>query len=426
MKNLYTIILALFISASLFAQNRSINTGDGSFDNPYDVATAIANNTGANVWVNGFIVGNVETNVDPYEANLSAPFATATNLYIAASASETDTTQMLIVQLSSGDLRNNTNLVDNPSNLGEEIKFRGDLEAYFTVPGLKSTDGYWLNGAGINPEEPADVVILGTSEVVNTLNSTFDDAVANENYATSGWLNVNKLGERHWIGKEFDENSYLQFSGYGATYTNLESWIITPGVNLTADHVFTFDTKVGYYRHDALTVYVSTDFDGTPQHVFSSTWNDITPSGLPTEPTDSYGEFENFTVDLSAYNGQTVYVMFKYVGDNENNTTTVQIDNVFISNNVGVKNIEQNNTELAIYPNPSNGTARIDYQVAERSDIDVSIYSLNGELIQTIVSSTKDKGSYSANVNNTLEAGTYLVKVQTESSVKVQKLVIIK
>ena len=427
MKNFYMIVLALFISAISFGQgSRNMTTGDGSFDDPFDVATAISNNVGADVWVNGFIVGNIEVGTDNL-ANLQAPFTTATNLYIAASASETDTTQMLIIQLSTG-VRDQTNLVDNPANLGEEIKFRGDLQAYFSVAGLKSTDGYWLNGAGINPELPADIVIKGTSEVISSLNETFDGAVSNEDYAIGGWLNANKLGERYWIGKDYESNFYIQFSGYGATYNTLESWIITPGVNLTAAHVFSFDMKVGYWKHDALTVYVSTDFDGAPQHLFSSTWNDITPSGLPTEPTSGYGDtYTNFTVDLSAYNGQTVYVMFKYVGDNDQNTTTVQLDNVLISNNVNVEELNSNNTALSVYPNPSTGNVKINYQVNKQSNVDVSIYSINGDLVETITSTVVEKGNYSVNWTNTkLQAGTYFVKVKTNDSVEVKKLVLLK
>jgi hypothetical protein len=426
MKNVYIFVLALIISASAFAQeNRAVTVGDGSFDSPFDVATAVSNNVGTNVWVNGFIVGNIEVGADNL-ANLSAPFTTNTNLYIAASASETDTTQMLIVQLSTG-VRDATNLVDNPGNLGQEIKFRGDLQAYFTVAGLKSTDGYWMNGAGINPELPADLVVLGTSAVVPTLNATFADAVADQDYLSAGWLNINMLGERYWIGKEFDGNQYLQFSGYGATYDNLESWIVTPGVDLTASHVFSFDTKVGYWKHAALTVYVSVDFDGSNGSLFSATWNDITPAGLPTEPTSGYGDWENFEVDLSAYNGQTVYVMFKYTGDNSNNTTTVQIDNVLISNNVSVNEVNNSNAELTLYPNPSQGAVKIDYSVEQASNVKISIYALNGQLVETVLSEEKAQGSYSLNWSNaSLQSGTYIVKVKTGNTVKVNKLVLTK
>ncbi len=46
------------------------------------------------------------------------------------------------VQLPSGSIRTELNLKDHPENLGKKIQITGSLEAYFSVPGLKSPTKY--------------------------------------------------------------------------------------------------------------------------------------------------------------------------------------------------------------------------------------------------------------------------------------------
>ncbi|WP_370221689.1 DUF6359 domain-containing protein [Cytobacillus sp.] len=102
------------------------------------VAEAIANNNGT-ATVEGYIVGTT-ANGPKYTHN--APFAVETNLAIADSASETDPSKILPVQLPNNSIRAELNLADNPENLGKKVQITGSLEAYFTVPGLKSPTAY--------------------------------------------------------------------------------------------------------------------------------------------------------------------------------------------------------------------------------------------------------------------------------------------
>ena len=46
------------------------------------------------------------------------------------------------VQLPSGSIRTELNLKDHPENLGKKVQITGSLEAYFSVPGLKSPSNY--------------------------------------------------------------------------------------------------------------------------------------------------------------------------------------------------------------------------------------------------------------------------------------------
>ena len=112
------------------------------------VAEAIENNTGT-ATVKGFIVGTVVSSGGNYD--LEAPFTSATNLAIADSPDETDPAKILSVQLPSGSVRTGLNLVDNPANYKAEVTITGSLEAYFSVPGLKSPTAYTILSEGEAP-----------------------------------------------------------------------------------------------------------------------------------------------------------------------------------------------------------------------------------------------------------------------------------
>ncbi|MBG9588227.1 DUF6359 domain-containing protein [Cytobacillus firmus] len=102
------------------------------------VAEAIADNNGT-ATVEGYIVG---TTANGPKYTHTGPFSVNTNLAIADSPSETDPSKILPVQLPNNSIRTELNLKDNPDHLGKKVQITGSLEAYFTVPGLKSPTAY--------------------------------------------------------------------------------------------------------------------------------------------------------------------------------------------------------------------------------------------------------------------------------------------
>ncbi len=115
--------------------------GNGEAATPFTADQVIAGATGTGVWMTGYIVGAVNDK-SISDAAFAAPFSLKTNLLIAASATETDVTKCVPVQLPAGALRDALNLVDNVGNLGKQITLQGNLESYFTKNGMKSTSKY--------------------------------------------------------------------------------------------------------------------------------------------------------------------------------------------------------------------------------------------------------------------------------------------
>ena len=110
---------------------------DGTEAKPYTVAEAIAlNNPGTTVFVKGYIVGAANGSMSKLQ---TSEFSVPSNIVIADTPNETETTKMIPVELpSKSDERTTWNLVDNPGNYQKQVIIEGKLIAYFGQPGLKS------------------------------------------------------------------------------------------------------------------------------------------------------------------------------------------------------------------------------------------------------------------------------------------------
>ncbi len=118
----------------------------GTKDIPYTVAEVVAlkpsfTSTGK-VWVEGYIAGVYTSGSLNSAVFTTEGIEAKTNLVLAPTAETTDYTICVPVQLPNNSIRENLNLVDNPSNLGKKVLLYGNLTKYFGVCGLKDTSNY--------------------------------------------------------------------------------------------------------------------------------------------------------------------------------------------------------------------------------------------------------------------------------------------
>ena len=186
--------------------------GDGSYENPYTANDVLLlNNTvSGNHWVKAFIVGQINGK-SISNAEFDAPFSGSinddgsvndynTNILIALSETESNSSNCVPVQLPSGALRTNLNLVQNPDLDGKEILIYGSLEAYFGAAGIKNPDYAKVGDKewGVNPnveqvEPEAKVVTVAefnaapeSTEVYYELTGVISGLDANPNASIYG------------------------------------------------------------------------------------------------------------------------------------------------------------------------------------------------------------------------------------------------
>jgi len=86
------------------------------------------------------------------------------------------------------------------------------------------------------------------------------------------------------------------------------------------------------------------------------------------------------------------------------------------------KNILYNN-----YPNPFNPITTIKYGLTKRSHVEITIYDINGNLIETLINSNKNPGYHKATWNaNNVPSGVYFYQIQTRNFTEVKKCILIK
>ena len=80
-----------------------------------------------------------------------------------------------------------------------------------------------------------------------------------------------------------------------------------------------------------------------------------------------------------------------------------------------------------IYPNPFNPELTINYKVNEFSSINISVFSLNGQLIYNLYKGDQNPGNYSLKWDaKKFTSGIYLIKLSSDSFNQTQKAVLIK
>lgn len=134
-----------------------VNHGIGTKADPFTAEWALSHQGALAGWVKGYIVGTVKSGInanDPINGNediiWAAPFTLNNTVVIASSATETDWTKCVVVNLPAGSsLRDSANLVDRASNKGRLLAVNGTFENFLGGAGVTvatgSTSEYWLD-----------------------------------------------------------------------------------------------------------------------------------------------------------------------------------------------------------------------------------------------------------------------------------------
>lgn len=292
--------------------------GDGSEENPYDCSQIIAMNpqstteaVESGVWVKGYIVG--------YYQDYAGHFETAkdqrANILIADAADASNTANCVCIQLvAQTDVRNALNLVDNPGVLGAQVQVFGDVMKYNTLPGIKNTSNYKLDGSVTPPTPPTPsgntTTLLGEADANGASGWTFDNVTI-----PSGISNV-------WAWREYSSKYYLNGSAFvNNTSADAESWAISPVIDMSAaktasvafDHAAKFQTTLQQMCGFAV------------REQGASTWTMLT---IPTWPAAGSWTFANSgSIDLAAYAGKKIQVAFKY-GSSSAGADTWEVKNL--------------------------------------------------------------------------------------------------
>lgn len=295
----------------------------GTKEKPYTIANVQAGATGTGVWVKGYIVGWIDGKTLADGAKFNADGVTVSSNVMLADAADAATTAKIIpVQLPSGEIRKAVNLQDNPANYKKEVLLKGNLVAYFGVPGLKEVSAAVIDGK----EYPMGGDDQPSGDVVTSLDENFDASTD----IPAGWFQKQAAGNKAWYVRNFSENNYITMSGFKGT-APFDQWLLSPAIDMdkVSDKTLTFDTQVNGYGATTTTlkVYIVTD----PANLATATELKATFATAPAAGADGKTKYSEWVksgnVDLAKYKGK-VYIAFRYQASKDANYATWCVDNV--------------------------------------------------------------------------------------------------
>jgi hypothetical protein len=146
-----------------------------------------------------------------------------------------------------------------------------------------------------------------------------------------------------------------------------------------------------------------------------------------TEHNTGLGRVPVYRVRLQ--NMRTVGCEVLYIGTHgrgimRSTTLTYPFCDTALSFSTGVDNAATTNSlQLQISPNPMSSQATINYQIASNTKATISIYNLQGQIVQT---QQVNYGTSSIQINrNQLPAGTYMVSLTTDNGNKISKKLLV-
>lgn len=148
---------------------------------------------------------------------------------------------------------------------------------------------------------------------------------------------------------------------------------------------------------------------------------------------DSNNVFTRYAFDLSAFNGQTVCIAFRYFMNTTADGLLCYIDNVFVGNHstIGIQQIGTevpNNFELKQnYPNPFNPVTNIEFSIVEAGYVNLVIFNALGQEVSTLVNQDMKAGSYKYDFNASgLPSGTYYYRLTSGDFTQTNKMILVK
>jgi len=175
----------------------------------------------------------------------------------------------------------------------------------------------------------------GGIEVCDPVASVSDDFTSTSNnmdVAITCWKNIATAGSRVWRGRDgTDANGKcVQSTAFGSGENN-EIWLITPPITSNGVNTLSFQTQTSFWVHNGLTVYISTNFDGSNPN--SASWTQIPATLAGASSGSSWissGAIPLFGFMPQGFTG-SFYIGFKYQGNGTDATSSYRIDNVLIN-----------------------------------------------------------------------------------------------
>ncbi len=285
---------------------------------------------------------------------------------------------------------------------------------------------------GIDGQPSNDSKTSNFTIAVSGLAAPFAYNFTNTTWPPLGWTLNNPDGTYTW-----EHSTTVGNGGNGSVWVNNYDYqtrgekdeFLLPSLNFSSAGAasLTFDLSYVLYSQsgfsDTLVVMASTNCGATWTQVYKKydqALTTVTPFFLQSAfVPNSPNQWRNETVNLSNFVGNSgVIVKFVCITDYENN---LYVDNINITTSTVA--IDESSLAAAVtaFPNPNNGSFRVNVNLPTSSDLTVAVYNTVGQKVASRSFASFDKGSMDFDLT-AQAAGIYFLRVEADGKTIVKKI----
>ncbi len=206
------------------------------------------------------------------------------------------------------------------------------------------------------------------------------------------------------------------FSYYKRLIWLRNNWEVIRGPNLEIIYLNNTQDVIGMKREDSSlgqTVYTIMNFSSSDQTIedmpfpYAGTWYEYTED---TQLVTESGSYSNYNIPAST---ARIYTNYKNWEDLSTQESEHPIPTEF--------SLKQN------YPNPFNPVTTLEYSITKLGDVSLTIFDLNGRLVEILVNETVSPGNYTVKWDASNHAsGVYFAKIMQSNQTQIKKMMLIK
>lgn len=276
--------------------------------------------------------------------------------------------------------------------------------------------------------ENADSITLPTGWTVTYEGNYYPDPLTNWTVRDTGVSLPglsNATGKAHSGLKSCGVSWWVSYDTSGAQFLP-EAWLITKKIpNIQNGDLLKFWASGGTANYrDSIQVWISV-VDSLPASMIFKI------ASIHWDTGSVFGQFTQYTYDLSAYAGAPGWIGFKYVQDCSVDGFFVFVDDVAVLNPIGIKPIGGNVPKVFAlrqnYPNPFNPVTNIEFDLPRSEFVRLIIFNTLGQEVKTLVNEKKEAGSYRVDFDaSNLPSGAYFYRITAGDFVQTNKMILVK
>jgi hypothetical protein len=270
-------------------------------------------------------------------------------------------------------------------------------------------------------------VYIGDPDILKIVGDITLAAWVKTGAATENWQNI--IAKGHGIGENVmrvDGNGHptqIWCGSYDNTDHMVMSWDLSDELDRWTHVVGTYSSIDGVWTLYLDGVWNNQTEDATGAVTVDRGWaiGARAPDSTGTFPTERH--FEGLIDDARIYNVALSEDDVKALYQESLTPTAVKNQSTTVPANFA---LGQN------YPNPFNPQTRIDYQVPQAANVNISVYNIMGQLVTTLVDEVKTPGYYSVDWNARdqnglrVSSGVYIARMVSNSYSATRKLILLK